>query len=102
LSGIVRKSPTKPRIQEILPRMIIEIYSKDDCSLCDEAKHVLEQVRNRVPPFELRMVDITKDPVLFARYQYDIPVVFIDGQKAFKHRLDPSEVERRLQRKRGT
>jgi len=80
--------------------MIIEIYSKSQCPLCDEAKEVLAQVRRRVP-FELREVDITQDPALFEEYRYDIPVVFVNGRKAFKHRLDAKAVEARLRREGG-
>lgn len=77
--------------------MKVEIYSKADCSLCVEAKAVLEAVRLRIP-FELVEVDIEQDPALYERYRYDIPVVFIDGQKAFKHRLEARAVEERLRR----
>jgi glutaredoxin len=80
--------------------MIVEIYSKPQCPLCDEAKEVLARVRRRVP-FELREVDITRDDSLFQQYRYDIPVVFVNGQKAFKHHLDEKTVEARLQRERA-
>jgi glutaredoxin len=81
--------------------MKIEIYSKADCSLCDEAKQALLQVQQRIP-FELVEVDIEKDPALFERFRYDIPVVFINGQKSFKHRIDARQLESRLIRERGT
>ncbi len=81
--------------------MRVEIYSKADCPLCDEAKAVLLEVRERVP-FELVEVDIEADPSLFARYRYDIPVVFIEGRKAFKHHLTAKDVEKRLLRPHGT
>ena len=77
--------------------MIIEIYSKPQCPLCDEAKEVLARVRRRVP-FELREVDITTDDALFQAHRYDIPVVFVNGRKAFKHHLDERAVEDRLRR----
>jgi glutaredoxin len=77
--------------------MIVEIYSKAQCPLCDEAKEVLAEVRRRIP-FELREVDITQDPALFEEYRYDIPVVFVNGHKAFKHHLDARLVEKRLRR----
>ena len=80
--------------------MIVEIYSKPDCPLCDEAKEVLARVRRRVP-FELQEIDITKDDTLFQRHRYDIPVVFVNGHKAFKHHLDEKAVEARLRRERA-
>jgi hypothetical protein len=32
------------------------------------------------------------------RYQNDIPVIFINGVKVFKHRVDPKEFKRKLRR----
>lgn len=78
----------------------VRIYSKPGCHLCDEAKEVLRALQERVP-FTLEEIDIRGDPELFERYRYDIPVVFVDGSKAFKHRLDPRQVERRLLRGAG-
>ncbi|MGQ0506868.1 MAG: glutaredoxin family protein [Myxococcaceae bacterium] len=80
--------------------MRVEIYSKPDCGLCEEAKEILEQVRSRVP-FELVEVNIEADPTLFERFRYDIPVVFIAGKKAFKHRVEAEAVLRRLCRQPG-
>lgn len=77
--------------------MEVEIYSKPDCPLCDDAKAVLLSVQRRIP-FALREINIESDPAVFERYRYDIPVVFIDGKKAFKHRLDERQLEARLRR----
>lgn len=77
--------------------MIVRIYSKPNCCLCDQAKAVLERVRERIP-FELVEEDIRADPSLFAAFRYDIPVVIIDGHQAFKLRLEEGEVEEYLRR----
>jgi hypothetical protein len=61
---------------------------------------VLLRVQRRVP-FTLAEIDIQTDPALFERFRYDIPVVFINGNKAFKHRLEDKELERRLRREAG-
>jgi glutaredoxin len=81
--------------------MRIEIYSKPDCPLCEEAKEIILQVQRRIP-FELREVNIEGDRTLFEKFQYDIPVIFIDGRKAFKHRLGADELESRIRRALGT
>jgi glutaredoxin len=78
----------------------VSLYGKDDCHLCDEAKAVLDAARRQVP-FDLEVVDITHDPALFDRYRYDIPVIHVNGRKAFKHRLDPAAVLARLRRAEG-
>jgi len=48
---------------------------------------VLLRVRERVP-FEIEKVDITGDPLLASRYRFSIPVIHVDGQFAFRHRVD--------------
>jgi glutaredoxin len=77
--------------------MIVRIYSKPNCCLCEQARAVLDRVRERIP-FQLVEEDIRASPELFQRYRYDIPVVTIDGREAFKHRLEEAEVEACLRR----
>lgn len=77
--------------------MTVEIYSKPNCPLCDDAKAILERVRTEVE-FKLVEVNITLDPVVFERFRYDIPVVFVDGHKAFKHRFTEEALRARLRR----
>jgi glutaredoxin len=77
--------------------MKVDIYSKPSCSLCDEAIDVVERVRARIP-FELRIISILEDPAAMMAWRYDIPVVVIDGEPAFKHRVDEAAFEARLRR----
>jgi glutaredoxin len=67
--------------------LVVVIYSKPECSLCDEAKEALVRVRARVP-FDLHEVDIRSDPAVFERYRYEIPVIFVEGREAFRYRVD--------------
>ncbi len=78
----------------------VEIYSKKDCHLCDEAKAVLARVRAR-SPFELVELDIESDPKLLEQFKDDVPVVFVDGHKAFKHRVGENDFAQRLERARA-
>jgi glutaredoxin len=73
----------------------VVLYTKRDCCLCDDAKAVLARVRTEVP-FELEEVDIEGDPDLLARFGTQIPVVFIEGRKAFKYRIDEAMLVRKL------
>jgi len=41
--------------------------------------------------YTLEEVDIEGEAELFARYQYEIPVLLINGVEAFRHRLLPDE-----------
>jgi hypothetical protein len=73
----------------------VVLYGKPDCELCDEMKAVVDEVR-RTMPFTLEVVDVSRDAALSAAYGLDIPVLTIDGRKAFKHRLDAAALRRRL------
>ena len=76
-----------------LPR--VTLYTRADCHLCDDAKAVLEDVR-RERPFELITVDVDTDPALVAAYGLEVPVVLVDGRKAFKYRVDAPGLRARL------
>lgn len=75
----------------------VKVYSKEGCCLCDDAKKILKKVQIDIP-FETIEVDITKDSKLFEEYRDKIPVVFINGQKAFKYRVSENELRKRLNR----
>lgn len=76
---------------------VIVLYSREDCCLCDDALREIEAARGQVA-FSLRVVDVDSDPVLAERYGHEVPVVEIDGRKAFKYRLRSRELLRRLRR----
>lgn len=75
----------------------VEIYSRPQCHLCDEAKEVIERVRRR-HAFVLNVINIEEHPELEAAYGTQIPVIFINGNKAFKYRVDEAELERTVKR----
>jgi glutaredoxin len=79
------------------PDVRIDVYSRPECHLCDEAKDVIERVRRRFP-FALNIVNIDADAELQSAYGTEIPVVFINGNKAFKYRVDEAELERKIKR----
>ena len=75
----------------------IDVYSRPGCHLCDEAKDVIDRVHNRFA-FDMNVVNIETDPALEAAYGEEIPVVFINGNKAFKYKVDEAELERKIKR----
>ena len=75
----------------------IDIYSRPGCHLCDAAKEVVERVRLRFP-FLLRVINIETDPELEKSYGEQIPVVFINGNKAFKYHVDEAELEKKVKK----
>ena len=46
--------------------------------------------------FDLRVVDIEDDPELEARYREWLPVVEIDGRRAFVYHVQAADLRRRL------
>ncbi len=65
----------------------VVVYSRKGCHLCDIVKETLTQVQGYAD-FQWREVDIDIDPQLRQTYNDEVPVVFIDGRKAFKYRMD--------------
>ncbi|MEW6272665.1 MAG: glutaredoxin family protein [Thermodesulfobacteriota bacterium] len=76
---------------------LVVLYSREECCLCDDALREIEAARATVP-FRLRVVDVDGDPELARRYGHEVPVVEIDGRKAFKYRVTSRELLRRLRR----
>ncbi|MFK3935920.1 glutaredoxin family protein [Alkalihalobacillus sp. NPDC078783] len=57
--------------------MEIIFYSKDQCSLCEKGKKVLDQLN-----INYQTIDIYQDDVLLETYMFRIPVVTVNGQVA--------------------
>ena len=78
-------------------RVAVEILTKDECCLCDEVKKVLKEVQ-KIRVFDIKEVDIASDTALLERYEEEIPVVLINGRKAFKYIIDASNFIKKLDR----
>jgi len=79
----------------------VTIYSKADCHLCEEMDAVVAEV-GRERPLEVEHVDITTDPALAAKYGHEIPVMLIEGRKAFKGRCTDKELRAKLDKAQAT
>ncbi len=73
----------------------VVLYSKPGCCLCDEVKAQLRKLQ-QVHAFEWREVNILEDTAVLDKFKDEIPVVFINGQKAFNYHLDEERFLRRL------
>ena len=75
----------------------IELFTKEGCTLCDDAKAVLDALRADAP-HSLIAVDITDQDKteMWDRYKYDIPVLAIDGVYWTKHRINTNEARAAL------
>ena len=75
----------------------VVIYSKPGCHLCDLVKDQLLKLRVE-HAFELHERNILSDPEDYEKFKNEIPVIFINGKKAFKYSVDDDEFLKRLRR----
>ena len=73
----------------------VTLYTRAGCCLCDDAKRVLMAARVRAE-FDYEEVDIDGNAELARRYNDEVPVIAINGAKAFKYRLDMREFLKKL------
>jgi glutaredoxin len=73
----------------------VTLYTRPGCHLCDQAKaQIIPLLRSAGA--RLHEVNIDADPVLCARYDLDVPVIFLGARKVAKHRLDLVQFQRQL------
>jgi glutaredoxin len=73
----------------------VVVYSRKGCHLCEIVKETLAKLERR-GGFQWREVDVDTDDELRRQFTDEVPVVFIDGRKAFKYRMDEREFLRKL------
>ena len=73
-----------------VPRVVV--FVAEGCHLCEAALEVVD----RVCAGDFERVDIGGDPELEATYRTAIPVVEIDGERAFTYFVQPEALRRRL------
>jgi glutaredoxin len=69
----------------------VVLYHAAGCHLCERARGVLDDAG-----VAYSEVDVTGDPELEARYREWLPVVEIDGRRAFAYFVDPDALRRKL------
>lgn len=73
----------------------VVVYSRKGCHLCEVVKESLVKLSRR-GGFTWSEVDVDSDSELRRQFNDQVPVVFIDGHKAFKYRMDEREFLRKL------
>ena len=73
----------------------ITLYTRAGCCLCEDAKRVLEAVRGQAS-FDLDEIDIDSNAELRRAYNDEVPVIAINGSKAFKYRVTEQELLKKL------
>ncbi len=80
--------------------IILVLYSRPECHLCDAMKRTVLPVARELG-CALTEVDITGDAALEAQVGTEIPVLFVNGHKAFKYRVTERQLRRRLAAEEG-
>ena len=78
-----------PQLREVV------VYSRKGCHLCEVVKESLLKLQRR-GTYTWREIDVDSDDALRKQFTDEVPVVFIDGRKAFKYRMDEREFLRKL------
>ena len=75
----------------------VRLYTRPGCHLCEEAKREM-LAADCADQYILQEINIDTDTALLERYGDEIPVITINGIKAFKYRLTAAEFKRKLHR----
>lgn len=73
----------------------LTLYSRQDCCLCDAMKAVINKVAANLP-LEIDEIDVDGSLELREKFANQVPVLFIDGRKAFKYRVTERELKSKL------
>jgi glutaredoxin len=73
----------------------LTLYSRQGCGLCEEMKEVVHAVALKIP-IEIEIVDVDGADELREKFSNEVPVLFIDGRKAFKYRVTIKDLEKSL------
>lgn len=75
--------------------LTLTLYSRSDCPLCDAMEATLRVVQGEIP-FQLKKIDISTNAALHDRFSLEIPLLYINGQRAFMYDLTADELLQRL------
>ena len=78
------------------PAQVI-LYTRKGCHLCEVVKESLVKLERR-GGYKWQEVDVDSDPEVRRLYTDEVPVVFINGRKAFKYHMDEQDFLRTLTR----
>jgi len=82
----VASTPEQPPVGAVpeRPGRRVALYRAEGCHLCEQALVVVREAQ-AIVPFEVEVIDITGDERLEADYRTLLPVIEIDGVRAFTY-----------------
>ncbi len=73
----------------------LELYTRPGCHLGNDLRAICERLAGEIA-FDLTEVNIEADPGLRARYEREVPVLFVDGRLVVRFRTSERELRRIL------
>jgi glutaredoxin len=77
------------------PAHEVIVYSRRGCHLCEVVKESLAKLEGH-GTFRWQEIDVDTDDDLRRQFTDEVPVVFINGRKAFKYHMDEQEFLRKV------
>jgi len=81
------------------PDITLTLVTRRDCHLCEAMEAAVADVRRQIP-CDLELRDVDADAALLASYSDQVPVLLVNGRKAFKYRVTPAALASRLRAER--
>jgi len=75
----------------------ITLYGRKECCLCDDMKKIVAQAASETAA-EVEEIDVDSSLELQEEFGSEVPVLFINGRKAFKYRVDARELKETLEK----
>ena len=73
----------------------LTLYTRSGCCLCEEMKAIIQRVAQKIP-LAVEEIDVDSAPYLQREYGGEVPVLLINGRKAFKYRITERELKKKL------
>jgi len=78
-----------------LPPLRLELYTRPGCHLGNDLRAMCERLAGEIA-FELTEVNIEGDPAIQARYEREVPILFVEGRLVVRYRTSERELRRIL------
>lgn len=78
-----------------MPEIVLTIVTRRDCHLCDEMKAVVREV-GTTGAIRVEERDVDADVALRQAYDDQVPVLLVNGRRAFKYRVTLGQLRRRI------
>ena len=73
----------------------LELYTRPGCHLGNDLRAMCERLAGEIA-FELTEVNIEGDPAMQARYEREVPILFVEGRLVVRYRTSERELRRIL------